>query len=285
VDFGILREGDANDDNFVTLLDFSILASTFGICEGTLGYDDRADFNEDGCITLTDFSLLATNFGEGGESDELGTLSTQKPKLIPEDVIIAIEPAMSKVMVGDTFTITIQLSTGNQLIDGAQASINFDPSVLQVISITGNPSVLPLELMNDYDNVTGTLDYAAGTLSNFPSGTFSLAEIVFEAVAETSETFLTFNYIAPRQTDVTYGGGSVLTDDVEGAVSISAGHDIYLPLILKGDPGLASTELKTIQKGSLGVIAKPDRVTMSSMLVFLLLTGGVGAGWRLKRRK
>jgi uncharacterized repeat protein (TIGR01451 family) len=285
VDFGILREGDANDDNFVTLLDFSILASTFGICEGTLGYDDRADFNEDGCITLTDFSLLATNFGEGGESDELGTLSTQKPKLIPEDVIIAIEPAMSKVMVGYTFTITIQLSTGNQLIDGAQASINFDPSVLQVISITGNPSMLPLELMNDYDNVTGTLDYAAGTLSNFPSGTFSLAEIVFEAVVETSETFMTFNYIAPRQTDVTYGGGSVLTDDVEGAVSISAGHDIYLPLILKGDPGLASTELKTIQKGSLGVIAKPDRVTMSSMLVFLLLTGGVGAGWRLKRRK
>lgn len=62
-----LREGDANDDNFVTILDFSILAAAFGTCEGDLYFDPRADFNGDGCITILDFSLLATNFGQGGE--------------------------------------------------------------------------------------------------------------------------------------------------------------------------------------------------------------------------
>jgi hypothetical protein len=68
LDFGTLLEGDANNDNYVTIPDFSILASTFGKCAGQTGYDQRADFNADGCITLLDFSLLAANFGEGGET-------------------------------------------------------------------------------------------------------------------------------------------------------------------------------------------------------------------------
>ena len=41
-------------------------STTFSKCQGYAGYDDRADFNEDNCVTLLDFSLLATNFGQGG---------------------------------------------------------------------------------------------------------------------------------------------------------------------------------------------------------------------------
>jgi hypothetical protein len=67
IDLGILREGDANDDNLITIVDFSILAATFALCEGDDGYDARADFNGDGCILITDFSLLASNFGESGD--------------------------------------------------------------------------------------------------------------------------------------------------------------------------------------------------------------------------
>lgn len=67
VDFGALRQGDANDDDHVTILDFSILAATFGKAAGAAGYDDRADFNGDGQVTILDFSLLAANFGAVGE--------------------------------------------------------------------------------------------------------------------------------------------------------------------------------------------------------------------------
>ncbi|MFS4448042.1 malectin domain-containing carbohydrate-binding protein [Maribacter sp. 2307UL18-2] len=62
-----LRAGDANNDNFVTLQDFSILAGTFNLQEGGAGYDPRADFNGDGFVTLVDFSLLASNFNTQGE--------------------------------------------------------------------------------------------------------------------------------------------------------------------------------------------------------------------------
>jgi len=66
-DFGTLREGDANDDNCVALVDFSILGSAFGKCIGNVGFDQRADLDENGCVVLTDFSLLVTNFGQCGD--------------------------------------------------------------------------------------------------------------------------------------------------------------------------------------------------------------------------
>jgi hypothetical protein len=65
-DFGELRTGDANNDNKVTSLDFSILVTTFNLQQGDTGYDDRADFNGDGTVTSLDFSLLVTNFNTAG---------------------------------------------------------------------------------------------------------------------------------------------------------------------------------------------------------------------------
>ncbi len=66
VNFGTLLEGDANDDNCVQLVDFSILATTFGKCTGDPGFDARADFDLSGCVVLVDFSLQSANFGQCG---------------------------------------------------------------------------------------------------------------------------------------------------------------------------------------------------------------------------
>ena len=68
VNVGELLAGDANDDNAVTSLDFSILANTFNLSSADGGYDGRADFNGDGSVTSLDFSLLAGNFNVSGES-------------------------------------------------------------------------------------------------------------------------------------------------------------------------------------------------------------------------
>ena len=64
---GDLIPGDANDDNQITLLDFTILATSFNLNSGNAGYDDRADFNGDDQITLLDFTLMATNFNQTGD--------------------------------------------------------------------------------------------------------------------------------------------------------------------------------------------------------------------------
>ncbi|MBL8132593.1 MAG: S8 family serine peptidase [Anaerolineae bacterium] len=65
-EIGTLKEGDANDNNSVTIADFSILAGTFGKTSADAGYDARADFNGDSAVTIADFSLLAANFSQSG---------------------------------------------------------------------------------------------------------------------------------------------------------------------------------------------------------------------------
>ncbi len=65
--FPLLRMGDVNDDNAVTLADFSLLAASFNRAPGQAGYDARADLNGDGGVTLQDFSLLAGNFNQVGQ--------------------------------------------------------------------------------------------------------------------------------------------------------------------------------------------------------------------------
>ena len=57
----MLREGDADSDNCVGIMGFSVLRTNFGQ-PGT-----NADFNQDGIVAIQDFSLLRGNFGVCGD--------------------------------------------------------------------------------------------------------------------------------------------------------------------------------------------------------------------------
>jgi hypothetical protein len=65
-EFGLMRAGDANDDNIITIQDFTILKTTFGRGNGDPGYDERADFTGDQSVNIQDFNLLKGNFGVQG---------------------------------------------------------------------------------------------------------------------------------------------------------------------------------------------------------------------------
>jgi glucose/arabinose dehydrogenase len=54
--------GDINNDGRVTLVDFSLLASSYNRSSGQQGFNPEADLNGDGAVSLVDFSLLASNF-------------------------------------------------------------------------------------------------------------------------------------------------------------------------------------------------------------------------------
>jgi len=65
VDFGTLREGDANNDDVITGLDYAMLWSFFGQTAGEAL--DKCDFNRDGAVTGMDYSLLWNNFDQIGD--------------------------------------------------------------------------------------------------------------------------------------------------------------------------------------------------------------------------
>ncbi|MFQ5342788.1 MAG: cohesin domain-containing protein, partial [Anaerolineae bacterium] len=238
IDFGTLREGDANNDNYVTLLDFSILATTFGKGQGAPGYDDRADFNGDGFVTLLDFSLLATNFGQAGDTlqgSPLQVKSTQRLSssgIFDDDVltqagpvVLAIVPLTTTVNAGDTFDIAVEVRAGAQQVDSVGAYLDFNPTLLQAKSITPGPVTvadLPLGFANSLDNVNGHADFARGvavTDPTYPSGTFILATFTFTATAESAGTPISFQLADPRRSIATFGGFSVLDHTQAGTVT------------------------------------------------------------------
>jgi hypothetical protein len=66
IEAGLLKVGDANNDNIVSAIDFNILKSAFGRACANPGYDDRAEFTGDCLVSAVDFNLLKGNFGGGG---------------------------------------------------------------------------------------------------------------------------------------------------------------------------------------------------------------------------
>jgi hypothetical protein len=138
----------------------------------------------------------------------------------PGSVILAINPATTMTNLGVNFNVTIEVQAGAQQVDGASAHIDFDQTILQVVSITAGSS-LPVPIQNTFSNAAGTLDYSAGIFAGFPSGTFTLATVAFTSIATSAGTPLAFHTVAPRQSDVTFGGASVLGSTVPGTVIVT----------------------------------------------------------------
>jgi len=84
IDFGLLYEGDADGNNRVNILDFSILATAYGKQSGQPGFDLRADFNNNGRIEILDFSLLATNYLMQGDILVTGGLPDVAPEALDQ---------------------------------------------------------------------------------------------------------------------------------------------------------------------------------------------------------
>lgn len=49
--------------------DYDIMMDSYNLCEGQPGFDYRADLNDDGCVDILDYSILASNFGVGGTGE------------------------------------------------------------------------------------------------------------------------------------------------------------------------------------------------------------------------
>ncbi len=123
---------------------------------------------------------------------------------------MAIQPSVTNIEAGQSFSVDVIVETGTQPIDLAEVHLDFDPNLLQVVSVIPGAPSLPLPLVAAaFDNVAGTIDYAAGTFSNFPSGTLTLLSIDFiasgTATGSTDITFAFDDSVSPlRITESTY---------------------------------------------------------------------------------
>jgi hypothetical protein len=148
-----------------------------------------------------------------------------------QTVYVNLDPANPFVAKDDIFTVDIRIVAGSQSVDGAEVHLDFDRTYLRVVDAGGAPAsaiessgILDVPIQNSANNDEGKIDFAAGTFSGTPpSGTFVLATIRFKALWGTGggSTPLVFVTHLPRNTDVTYEGGSVLAGVENGSVTIS----------------------------------------------------------------
>ena len=182
---GTLREGDANNDNRVSLVDFSILATSYDLGSGDPSFDARADFNENDWIEIADFSLLATNYDQSGNIPVAASrIASEEPVTLTLNLV----PSHISVPMGHTFTVDIRLDPKDQPFQAVAAFLEFDPDDLEVVDEQGNPAtqiadagVLPLGMANQVDNAAGAIKFSAGTLDASPTEEFTLATIRFRA--------------------------------------------------------------------------------------------------------
>jgi hypothetical protein len=86
--------------------------------------------------------------------------------------------------------------------DAVQVYLDFDPSVLEVVSLTGGPA-LEEQLQATFDNGLGRVNYAVGTLGESLGRPFTLVTVEFRAIGATGQrgTDIVFSpLVPPRQT-------------------------------------------------------------------------------------
>jgi hypothetical protein len=222
-DFCTLLEGDANNDNRVAGVDFSLLATAYNKNSADPGFDPRADFNDDHRVSGVDFSLLATNYNRSGPvactSAVMARTASPKDTAPPirglaGTVNLTIAPPDRSVRAGDIITFELRVAAGAQPVNNVELYAQFDPTVLQVVDPAGAPAAtleadttaLNIELANEVNNTTGAIRYDAGKLIGAPpSGDFRVATVRFKVIGATPVSAV--RYVAPS--DVFFGGSSV----------------------------------------------------------------------------
>jgi len=234
IDFGNLPEGDADNNDVVTILDFSILSTSFGLSTGNPGYDDRADFNEDGSITIQDFSLLSTNFGAAGYvvtassyndlvspggrvANEASTIPFYGQYVkgpIADIAFNEVDMELIAARQNDRIEVKVRLNAINQSMDAAAATLTYNPQAIRLIT-KNSTHRFPVTLTEASED--GLVEFAAGTLDDLPDGATDFMTLSFEIIDPDKSHEIR---LVPEKAAITFAGrnilGEVLNQDIPG---------------------------------------------------------------------
>ncbi len=221
LDFGTLLEGDVDDDNQVALLDRSIIKTSKDKCQDDNGYIEEADLNEDNCVNTADNNLFKANYNKP-KGDENPAICKWDTSVTPatlrrgtrdgsDFVSLQTMPIPANLTIDSSFDVAIKVNA-TQATDAVATYLNFDPQKLRVNHLTAGERFDDI-LENDFDNVTGHINFVAGAWENdLVIGEFVFVTINFTLLDENGEKTLSFNTTGPRQTEAVSGGKSVISE-------------------------------------------------------------------------
>ena len=194
------------------------------------------------------------------------------------DVVMKLTPALTEVNQGQTFTLNATIESVDQTFNVVQAFINYDPQVLQVVSVNGDNSILNniIDDGNDPQTPDGLITYVAGVFGEEVQGTVPVMEIEFEAIGSGNtsiEIDATETIPSPEFTAIVSGGtDNVLTSVENATVNITAAPNLTLeatPMAFDATEGddEDQTGSLTVDAADQGTIGGP--VTLASDAAWL----------------
>jgi hypothetical protein len=186
VDMGTLLEGNANDDDWINLQDYDILAAAYGKGQGDSGYTAGADFNRSGRINVADFGLLVDNYNEvtpisiGSGGGGGGGTDTTKPTIVSvspqaDATEVAFNTPVSAVFseamkVGSITTGSFTLKRGLTDVAGAVTYDSTSNAAIFTPSVPLSPNITYTAAIT-----TGVKDIAGNSLAASYSWIFTTA--------------------------------------------------------------------------------------------------------------
>jgi hypothetical protein len=161
--FGTLREGDADNNNAINAADFQLLKSAFWTA------DPRTDFNVSGLTDIRDFTLMRGNYGLSGPRVLRRPLSGPSRANVPSGGGLRLVVGSAETEPGGLVSVPVYLETGGAPVEGVELHLRYDPAALQLLNGAGSPadrlavgSVLSLELWNRVLTAQGQAALAVG---------------------------------------------------------------------------------------------------------------------------
>lgn len=193
IDLGILREGDANNDDRVSGIDFSLLATAYATTPADARWDSRVDFNDDERVSAADFSLLASNYSLQGPLT-VASDSVAGALRLTRTMALSMNPPRQIVGRDGVIEFDLILDTQNWLVDTVDVLLAFNPQILTVVDLDNRPAdriipgdAFPVELTNLVGRDTGRIAYGAGiSLGDEPvAGRLIVATVRLRALQHT----------------------------------------------------------------------------------------------------
>jgi hypothetical protein len=122
-----------------------------------------------------------------------------------------ISPASGRFPVGQTFKVVLRINTAGQAVNASEGTVSFDPSKLQIVSLTSTGSIFNMNVQEpEYSNSNGTIRFAGVILNPGYTGTSG------------GLLTITFRPTKVGDVDLGYSSGAALANDGQGT-NVTAG--------------------------------------------------------------
>ena len=158
----------------------------------------------------------------------LGAVLILLAPLVSEAASISLSPSEATVSVGDIVSLKIIVDTGGVAINNAEASIQFPTDMVEVVSLSKNPSIFTLWVEEpSFSNFTGKITFNGGVANpGFSGSAGTIATVIFRAKKSGTASVI-FSDSAVRKNDGL--GTNVLSSKNNSLIRIGAVEELVPP--------------------------------------------------------